>query len=84
MLVITGEEIPEIHSATRAQVPPKSGAPSDGTGDAFTSTPVGPAGCWRRTQTSPSREMLAARKVLPDLSHAVKAHVTESHTLLGN
>lgn len=82
--MITGEEIPEIHSATRAQVRPKSGAPSDGTGDAFTTAPVGPAGRWGRTRTSPSREMLAARRVLPDLSPAGKAHVTESHTLLGN
>lgn len=28
--------------------------------------------------------MPAARKVLPSLSHAVKAHVTKSHTLWGN
>lgn len=45
---------------------------------------VEPAGCWRRTRTSWSCEMPAARKVLPGLSQAVKAHVTKSHTLWGN
>lgn len=38
-LVISGEEIPQIHSATRAWVLPKSRAPGDGTGDPFTATP---------------------------------------------
>lgn len=35
-LVISGEEIPKIHSATCAQALPKSRAPGDGTGDPFT------------------------------------------------
>lgn len=35
-LVISGEAIPQIHSATHAQALPKSRAPGDGTEDPFT------------------------------------------------
>lgn len=84
-LVISGEEIPQIHSATHAQGLPKSSPRRRYRGPIHHQFwAVGPAEHWRRTQTSWCSEMSAARKVPLDLSHAVKAHVTESCSLLGN
>lgn len=80
-LMIFEEEIPQIQCHPNLGSPQKQNPTWWHWGPFhYHSWAMGPAGCWRQTQTSWSHQMLAARKMPPNLSHVVKAHYTHPHS----